>query len=182
MAVNLKINRMNKMNKNGGMMSNPLFILVVILLVLIVVLAIFRSVSPFLTMGLGFNAHIGDLKGSFELEAFDNSASGNDEAVFAMYYADWCGHCKRAKPEFEKLMQNYQGNCKLMPINAEAPEHKSLVAKQDIKGFPTIRYYPSGLAGNYDEYTGERDYSSFVQYLGSVSGVRDKAPDMAAPF
>ena len=178
MAVSLKI---NKMNKNKDMWSNPLFILVVILLVLIVVLAIFRSVSPYLTLGFGVNAHIGDLKGSFELEAFDNSASGSDQPVFAMYYADWCGHCKRAKPHFEKLMSNYQGNVQVMPINAEAPEKKALVASQKIQGFPTIRYYPSGMAGNYTEYTGDRNYSDFVQYLGSVSGVLDKAPDMAAP-
>ena len=41
-------------------------------LVIIIFLAIFRSVSPFLTMGLGLNAHIGSLRGSFQIEAFEN--------------------------------------------------------------------------------------------------------------
>jgi len=180
MPVNTKI---NKMNKSNNMLSNPLFIMVVILLVLIVVLAIFRSVSPVLTMGLGINAHIGDLKGSFELETFDNSVStGNEEPIFAMYYADWCGHCKRTMPEFQKLMANYKGNIKIMPINSELPENKDLLKSHKVQGFPTIRYYPSGMAGNYEEYTGGRDYTTFVQYLDSIKGVRGKAPDNAAPF
>jgi thiol-disulfide isomerase/thioredoxin len=99
-----------------------------------------------------------------------------------MYYAEWCGHCKRAKPEFEKLSQNYQGKVKILAINAESPENKDLVKSQNIEGFPTIRYYPSGLSGKYDEYIGSRTYSDFVQYLGTVEGTPDVAPDNAAPI
>ena len=33
-------------------------------------------------------------------ESFQNPT----EPTFTMYYADWCGHCKTAKPEFEKLV------------------------------------------------------------------------------
>ena len=96
----------NSMMKNSSIMSNPLFIIVMLLLGLIIILSIFRSVSPALTLGFGVNAHIGDLRGSFELETFSN----NSEPVFAMYYAEWCGHCKRTKPEFQKLLDNYKGN------------------------------------------------------------------------
>jgi len=53
-------------------MSNPLVIIIVIILSLIVILSIFRPATPYLTLGLGFNTHIGDLKGSFQLEAFKN--------------------------------------------------------------------------------------------------------------
>jgi len=56
-------------------MSNPLVIIIVIILSLIVILSIFKPATPYLTFGLGFNTHIGDLKGSFQLEAFDNSNS-----------------------------------------------------------------------------------------------------------
>ena len=169
----------NKMLKSPtmSMFANPLFIIIMLLIGLIVVLAIFRSVSPLLSVGFGINAHIGDLKGSFEIEAFDN----NEEAMFVMYYAEWCGHCKRAKPEFEKLSQNYKGKIKIMAVNAESPENKNLVQSQKIEGFPTIRYYPSGLTGKYDEYSGSRTYSDFAQYLGAVEGTPDVAPDNAAP-
>jgi len=53
-------------------MSNPLFIIVMLLLGLIIILSIFRTSSSFLNAGFGVNSHIGDLKGSFNLEAFED--------------------------------------------------------------------------------------------------------------
>jgi len=57
---------------SNSIMSNPLVIIIVIILSLIVILSIFRPATPYLTFGLGFNTHIGDLKSSFQLEAFKN--------------------------------------------------------------------------------------------------------------
>lgn len=162
-----------------SIMSNPLFIVVMLLLGLIIVLSIFKSITPFLNLSLGINAHIGDLKGSFEIEAFNNSDS---QPTFVIYYAEWCGHCKRTMPEFEELMKNYKGNVKVVAIDAEAPENAELVKSQLVKGYPTIRHYPTGMLGSFDEYTGGRTYSDFVQYLGSVEGTPDRMPDQAAPF
>jgi len=152
----------NKMKNN--VISNPLFIIIMLLLGLIIVLSVFRTASPFLTLGFGINARIGDLKGSFEIEAFDN----NTEAVFIMYYAEWCGHCKRTMPEFNSLMETYNGNVKIQMIDSEAAENAELVKSQNIRGFPTIRYYPSGLSSDYQEYDGERTAAQFVQYLNSL--------------
>lgn len=170
----------NKVMKNSkSMYTNPLFIIIMILLALIIILAIFRSAGPFLTMGFGVNAHIGDLKGSFELEAFDNN---NKDAMLVMYYAEWCGHCKRTMPAFKKLMNEYKGNVKIILINSEDKENEELVKNQNIKGFPTIRYYPSGISDKFEEYQGGREYTDFVQYLGGVEGTPDQMPDNAAPI
>ena len=146
---------------------NPLVGIVLALLVLIIILAIFRTASPMLTFGFGVNAHLGDLKGKFRIEAFDNMNQG---PLFVMYFAEWCGHCKRTKPEFEKLMNSYNGNVKVMLVDAEAAENKDLVKSQNVKGFPTIRYYPNGLSSKPIEYTGGRDLKSFMTYLNSLQG------------
>ena len=114
--------------------------------------------------GFGINAHIGDLKGTFEIEAFNN----NEEPTFVMYYADWCGHCKRTKPEFEKLGNKYK-NIKIVALNAEDPENKDLVKSQGINGFPTIRFYQSGINDKYDEYSGDRTHEDFMSYLDKVA-------------
>jgi protein disulfide-isomerase A6 len=161
---------MNSNKSKNSALTNPLFIIILLLIGLIIVLAVFRSVSPFLSLGFGVNAHIGDLKGSFEIEAFDNdnSESSSIEAIFVMYYAEWCGHCKRTMPEFQKLMDSYSGSVKIIAINSETEENKPLVQSQNIKGFPTIRYYPSGLSGDYQEYSGGRTQNDFMQYLNSL--------------
>jgi len=165
----MTVMNLNKL-KNTNVMTNPLFIIILLLLGLIIVLAIFRSAAPFLSVGFGVNAHIGELKGSFEIEAFDNALdqSNDSGALFIMYYAEWCGHCKKTMPEFKKLMNNYNGNVKIILINSEDEENKDLVKSQNIKGFPTIRYYPSGLSSDYQEYNGGRTNDDFIEYLSSL--------------
>ena len=169
-----------KLNTNkitSPIMSNPLVIIIFLILALIVILAIIRPASPFLNFGLGLNAHIGDLKGSFQIEAFDNNSLESPE--FVMYYADWCGHCQKTKPEFIELMESYNGPVKLSMVDCD--KNKEEAEKEQIKGFPTIRYYPNGKGGDYQEYSGGRTYFDFNQHLNKVTGVLDKQPDNAAP-
>ena len=158
--------------KNVSVITNPLFIIIMLLLGLIIVLAIFRSASPFLSVGFGVNAHIGELKGSFEIEAFDNGEPQRDDSdngqLFIMYYAEWCGHCKKTMPEFDKLMDSYKGKVKIVKVNSEDDKYKELIKSQNIKGFPTIRYYPSGLSGDHQEYDRGRSYEDFSSYLSSL--------------
>jgi protein disulfide-isomerase A6 len=152
-----------------------------LLIGLIIILAIFRNVSPFLNLGFGIHAHIGQLKGNFSIEAFENQ-----KPALVMFYAPWCGHCKRCKPEFDRLMNDYKGNVKIIAIDAD--ENKEIAKIHNIEGFPTIRYYPEGFTSdgdgnveNFKEYTGDRTYSNFIQYLDTVKGVSEQAPDNAAP-
>ena len=171
---------MSKISKalSSDISGNPVFIMLMFVLVIIIFLAIFRSVSPFLTMGLGLNAHIGSLRGSFQIEAFDNQESS--KKCFVMFYAPWCGHCKTTKPEFEKFQESYKGSIKILAIDCEDDKNKEIVAQQDIKGFPTIRYYPDGLSGQYTEYNGGRTTDDFNQYVSNIDGVLDVAPNNAA--
>ena len=166
-------------NVSESFMTNPLIIIVSLLLILIVILAVFRSATPFLNLGFQVNAHVGELKGSFQIEAFKNES---ESKYFVMYFAEWCGHCKRTKPEFQKLMNDYKGDIKIIMIDAESDENKELVKSQNIGGFPTIRYYPLGINDNFKDYEGGRTYVDFIQYLGTISGYPDKLPDQAAPF
>jgi thiol-disulfide isomerase/thioredoxin len=155
-------------SKSSTIYSNPLFIIITLIVILIVILAIFRNASPFLSIGFGINGHIGELKGSLELEAFENNLSEQQSKLFVIYYAEWCGHCKRTMPEFNKLKENYNGNIKIIAINSEDIEHKELIKSQNILGYPTIRYYPSGLTDTYTDYSGNRTYEDFLEYVNSL--------------
>lgn len=169
----------SKVMKGSSMITNPLMIIIGLVIALIVVLAIFRPASPFLNLGFGVNAHIGDLKGSINFEAFDNKS----QPVFAMYFAEWCGHCKKTKPEFKKLMESYKGPIKIEMIDCENPEYADEVKKQGIKGFPTIRYFPKGKdSSDFKEYEGGRTFMDFSNYLNQVTGTLDQSPDNAAPI
>ena len=160
--------------------QNPLAILIVIILSIIILIAIFRATN--LSAGVGMNAHIGQLKGSFQLEAFENSNS----PAFVVVYAEWCGHCKRFMPEYKQLMNKYDkiNGVKLYALDSEAPEHKEVIQKMNVQGFPTIRFYPKGITENYVDYDGGRTAQAIITYLESgnnTQGVQAVAPDFAAP-
>ena len=58
-----------------------------------------------------------------------------DDTV-VIFFAPWCGHCKSAKPEFEKAVAN--GGGKVVMVDATVPDNKKLVEKYNVRGFPTI--------------------------------------------
>ena len=88
-----------------------------------------------------------------------------NEPVFVMFFVDWCGHCKKMKPEFKKLQDTYKGKIKVEMINAEDPSNKELVKGQNVDGYPTVRFYPQGLNGKYEDYEGGRSYTELNYFL-----------------
>jgi len=95
----------------------------------------------------------------------DNSPKkimSSDKPCIVFFYAPWCGHCKNAKPEFEKVMRMVKGKAHMIDCDA----HQDIAQKYDIKGFPTIRYYPKGPKnGNPREYNGNRTAEDIMQFI-----------------
>ena len=156
--------RNNNIDTTTQFFLNPLVHLILFLLFIIILLAIFKVQTPALTAGVSAKAHIGDFKGEFNIETFDNN---DNQALFVMYYATWCGHCKNTMPEFDKLMSNPPKGVKVMKIDSDDSQYKDLLKSQNVQGFPTIRLYPKGLNSNYVDYNGERTYGGFMNFFKS---------------
>ena len=77
-----------------------------------------------------------------------------DDTV-VIFFAPWCGHCKQAKPEFEKAVAN--GGGKVVMVDATVPDNKKLVEKYNVKGFPTI------MKGNVS-YNGARKEDDIIDF------------------
>lgn len=95
--------------------------------------------------------------------------SDKKNGVFSFFYADWCGHCQRAKPAWEELESNGSDlGVKFIKVNSD--EDPDLVRKHGVSGFPTIRYYPNGMddVDNNVEYSGDRSYNGFKSFLQSI--------------
>ncbi|KAJ2954256.1 hypothetical protein O0L34_g2505 [Tuta absoluta] len=77
-------------------------------------------------------------------ETFD-SALAKAEHALVVFYAPWCGHCKRIKPEFEKAATKIK-NQKINGILAavDATKEPSLASRFDVKGYPTLKYFSKG--------------------------------------
>lgn len=62
--------------------------------------------------------------------------------VIVLYYADWCGHCVRFKPEWERfksvMTRRHPGMCHIAQVEQS---HLANVPGVSVDGYPTIKYY-----------------------------------------
>ena len=100
-------------------------------------------------------------------ESFQNPSM----PTFTMYYADWCGHCKSAKPEFESLVAKSPLDINGVKCNVRmvSPEKEpNLVKGKPIKGFPTfLMETPDGKAV---EYKGSRSTDGYLKFINETLG------------
>jgi thiol-disulfide isomerase/thioredoxin len=103
------------------------------------------------------------VKGSLALEGFENA----DRVVIAK--ADWCGHCRKAAPEFNRLKESSpiklaNGRSVVVEI-LDADQNKAEVDALGVKGFPTIMVMKGDEK---QEYPGERTYDAVVAFLNQA--------------
>jgi len=88
-----------------------------------------------------------------------------EQPTLALFYADWCPHCKDMKPDWANVHKALEKSpIKIIELEASDPK----VAKQGIKGFPTIRFYPQGLNGPFKEHGGGRNTNEILGFLQSA--------------
>ena len=84
--------------------------------------------------------------------------------TIVLYHADWCPHCVRMRPEWQKMAEALRGKVVVKEVESKNPE----IGKHNIKGFPTIRLYPTG-GDDYIEYKGERTADKLENFAMSGS-------------
>ena len=94
----------------------------------------------------------------------DEGFTDSNSPTFVMYYANWCGHCKTLKPQFEKLIESYKGNVQIKMVDAETHPVET------INSYPTLRFYPKGETNDqFEDYKGNRDLNSLTDFVYSKS-------------
>jgi thiol-disulfide isomerase/thioredoxin len=101
---------------------------------------------------------------SYTNEGFESPAQ------LCMVYADWCGHCQKAKPMMEELKSNIGSEPKLagkaVTVELVNGEEKTplLASLPKVQGYPTF-FLKRG--STVDEYKGPRERSALVDWLSS---------------
>ena len=93
----------------------------------------------------------------------------NEEKSVVICKAEWCGHCKKAEPEFKRLVSaspiTLSNGSKVNVTMLDADADKDKLSMYKIRGFPTI------LVNNGSdmlEYPGERTYNGVLEYLNNM--------------
>ena len=85
-----------------------------------------------------------------------------DGGVLRFFYADWCPHCKDAKPHWNALKKKYNGNVTLKSVDCTKDTDEA--QKFDVEGFPTFILTRNGKN---IEYEGERTTSGLLDFLNT---------------
>jgi len=95
---------------------------------------------------------------------------GSQGSELLIVKAGWCGHCKTAAPEFQRLVAATpvtlkDGSSVTIRMLDEGTD-KAEVQGLQVKGFPTILY--RGPSGDRMEYSGPRTYDGVMGFLQSM--------------
>jgi protein disulfide-isomerase A1 len=92
--------------------------------------------------------------------------------VLVKYYAPWCGHCKALAPVWDELAADLADIEDLIIAKFDATANE--VAGLEIRGYPTLKYYPKDNKAGVD-YSGDRELDDFKKWLSENSSAYQAA-------
>mmetsp|Transcript_20180 Transcript_20180/g.34790 ORF Transcript_20180/g.34790 Transcript_20180/m.34790 type:complete len:494 (+) Transcript_20180:252-1733(+) len=84
--------------------------------------------------------------------------------VFIMQMAPWCGHCKKMKPNLEKLAEHIKDEENIVIAMMDATENDSPKAYK-ARGFPTCHFFPAGDVKQGITYNGDRSEGDMFKFI-----------------
>ncbi|KAH9421950.1 Protein disulfide-isomerase A4 [Dermatophagoides pteronyssinus] len=102
---------------------------------------------------------------------FDDTIK-SESLILVQFYAPWCGHCKRLKPEYERAarrLQELEKPIKLAKVDATAEQE--LAQRFEVKGYPTLFIFRNGKKLTYK---GPRDENGIVDFMKEIQKVPSK--------
>lgn len=121
-----------------------------------------------LNISRGKTSHFRAINGQDFIDFTINSTS--KEGFFVFFGTDWCGHCKKFKPEFEemakKIADREEGAAKPLMIYYQVDkdtEHQAKLFR--VHGYPSLYYI---LNNSYWEFDGKREEPDILEWIDKV--------------
>jgi len=97
-------------------------------------------------------------------DSWDDATSG--KTVFVKFFAPWCGHCKKMKPDWDKLMEKYADSDSVVIGDVDCiGTGKPLCDSVGVQGFPTVKW---GDPSDLQDYKGGRDFSALDTFASGL--------------
>lgn len=126
-----------------------------------------------LIIALAFTSVLGAAVLDLTDSDFDSVLAEHGTAL-VMFYAPWCGHCKKLKPEFELAAKSLTSNDPPVALaKVDCTEGgKETCNRFSVKGYPTLKIFKSGEMSQ--EYNGPREAAGIVKYMAGQVGAASK--------
>jgi thiol-disulfide isomerase/thioredoxin len=97
------------------------------------------------------------------------SDEAEKEAVLYFFYTTWCPHCKSAKPEWQKIKEEYHeksiNNTRVLFREVDCDKEDKVADEFNVEGYPTIKLVKDGQIIEYDA---KPNYETLVQFLNTT--------------
>jgi hypothetical protein len=149
LTVQPENNILNRVMSAGANVSLNTWIIIgsIILFIIIALLYYFYYISPSLKPKYNHNS-----------EPTTNTGNTGNTAELLFFFADWCLHCKAAKPIWNDLKAEYENKTingyKIIfteiDCSEESSEVEKLMNQYNVEGYPTIKLLKDGQIIEYD--------------------------------
>ena len=123
----------------------------------------FRAFSVFAcVLALNSVAWAGDVVVLTESN-YDAEVVNSGKSTFIKFYAPWCGHCKKLKPDWDKLGSEFVDSSVTI-AEIDCTVDKELCSKEGVSGYPTLKYFTSASEES-QTYQSGRDFESLKKFV-----------------
>jgi len=90
---------------------------------------------------------------------------------FVMFFAPWCGHCKRLAPTWQELAEKYNKaeDQEIVVAKVDCTVETALCSGQDVTGYPTLKFFKKS-ADSSEKHRGGRDLDALVAFIDQQMG------------
>lgn len=142
----------------------------------------FESLSQFVAQKTGASVRVPKKVPSAVVQltddTFDKIVYDSKKTVIVAFTANWCGHCKSLKPEYQKAADVFRNDDSvvLAEVDTTAEGTDGIKNRFNVKGYPTLLVFPAveGLDTSDEEpakYTGGRRVADFVSFLNEEANL-----------
>ena len=101
-------------------------------------------------------------------ELVEESASSSSEAEIYFFHTQWCPHCKKAMPIWQKVKDEFEGKTingnTLYFREVDCDEDEETADKFNVEGYPTIKLVKDSQVIEYDA---KVEYETLVEFINT---------------
>lgn len=101
------------------------------------------------------------------------NANKRTEVIIYFFHVDWCPHCKKAQPEWDKFVNHYNGkevngyiiNCKDVDCTKETSDITRVINQYKIESYPTVKMIKDEKTIEFDARINQHTLDQFVETM-----------------